>query len=266
MRHPIWTFRRLIHQHPLKSMRHRHVRTVVFDLSGTLVDAFGYGPRMALLSTLQPFIPSIRTSEIEAGMGNSKRVHISQLLERKDVQDRWLKHNGKPITTNDIEHVYKLYVNEQVRLLYRDPWYSEFVPHAKETLKELASKNMYIGITTGYTRAMITPILKHLKTHGAQFHASVTSDEVPRPRPFPDGIVKILRQLHESPHHCIKVGDTAIDIDEGNNAGCVTVGVTRYASGSAFGDVRESFKHADYVIPTLAQLSDVINDVHRKSK
>jgi phosphoglycolate phosphatase-like HAD superfamily hydrolase len=58
--------------------------------------------------------------------------------------------------------------------------------------------------------------------------AVIASDEVPRGRPHPDMIRRLMAQLGISQaQNVAKVGDTPVDIEEGVNAGCgLIIGVT----------------------------------------
>jgi phosphonatase-like hydrolase len=58
--------------------------------------------------------------------------------------------------------------------------------------------------------------------------ASVTSDEVPRGRPYPDMIFRAMELTGVRDARAVaKVGDTASDLQEGNAAGCsLVIGVT----------------------------------------
>jgi phosphoglycolate phosphatase-like HAD superfamily hydrolase len=62
----------------------------------------------------------------------------------------------------------------------------------------------------------------------AVIDADVTSDEVPRGRPYPDMIRHLMTRLSISDTlRVAKVGDTKADMEEGTNAGCgLVIGVT----------------------------------------
>lgn len=51
------------------------------------------------------------------------------------------------------------------------------------------------------------------------------TDEIAK-KPAPDGVFYILERLGMKPEECLYVGDTDVDMQTGNNAGCDTLGVT----------------------------------------
>jgi phosphoglycolate phosphatase-like HAD superfamily hydrolase len=50
----------------------------------------------------------------------------------------------------------------------------------------------------------------------------VSSDDVPRHKPAPDGIMAILKHCQAEPVHALVVGDSPADIQAGKAAGCRT--------------------------------------------
>jgi phosphonatase-like hydrolase len=86
-----------------------------------------------------------------------------------------------------------------------------------------------VAVDTGFDRSITNAIFERLGwSKAGLLDASVTSDEVPRGRPFPDMIHKVM-QLTGTPTaaEVAKVGDTASDLLEGHAAGCRwVIGVT----------------------------------------
>jgi phosphoglycolate phosphatase-like HAD superfamily hydrolase len=80
----------------------------------------------------------------------------------------------------------------------------------------------------------------------------VTADQVTQSRPAPDMIVLAQAKLGiASAQHIVKVGDSAIDIEEGKNAACgYTVGVTTGAQTAA----QISEAGPDFIIDRLEDL------------
>jgi pyrophosphatase PpaX len=87
----------------------------------------------------------------------------------------------------------------------------------------------------------------------AYFDCLVTHEEVRRPKPHPDAIVRALDLLGVDPaatRAAVHIGDTADDVAAGKRAGTVTVGVTGGVSGEA--DIRSA--QPDYVLRSFAEM------------
>jgi phosphoglycolate phosphatase-like HAD superfamily hydrolase len=82
--------------------------------------------------------------------------------------------------------------------------------------------------------------------------ADVTSDEVPRGRPHPDMIRRLMTRLSvQDPRRVTKVGDTKADLEEGANAGCgLVIGVT---TGSYSRDQLQACPHS-HILESVADV------------
>ena len=91
------------------------------------------------------------------------------------------------------------------------------------------------ALDTGFNRAIADAIIERLGWGGrAVLDATVTSDEVPRGRPFPDMIHHLMAVTGvTNPARIMKVGDTPVDIREGHAASCRYVVAVTSGSHSA---------------------------------
>ncbi len=82
--------------------------------------------------------------------------------------------------------------------------------------------------------------------------AVIASDEVARGRPFPDMIWALMVRCGVSnPGEVAKVGDTPVDLQEGDRAGCgLVVGVT---GGTHTRNVLEAYPHT-HLVETIRDL------------
>jgi HAD superfamily hydrolase (TIGR01509 family) len=82
----------------------------------------------------------------------------------------------------------------------------------------------------------------------------VTQEEVTRPKPHPDSILRALQLLggnrHEPRFEAVHIGDTAVDIVAGRRAGIATIGVTYGLARAA--EIRAA--SPDYVIDAFHEL------------
>jgi HAD superfamily hydrolase (TIGR01509 family) len=75
------------------------------------------------------------------------------------------------------------------------------------------------------------------------FNIVITSDEVPKAKPYPDIVLKACNVLGVKPEKVVLVGDTDSDIKAGNASGCTVIGINI---------------EADYTINRLAEITDII--------
>ena len=71
------------------------------------------------------------------------------------------------------------------------------------------------------------PALETLKFHRLikYFSTIVTAEDVERPKPYPDAILKACEKLGVAPDEAIYVGDNKNDYKAGKSAGCFVVGL-----------------------------------------
>jgi len=115
-------------------------------------------------------------------------------------------------------------------------------PGAEKVFEELHEKGIRVVLNTGYDSYTANSILEKLQWKiGVQIDALVTASDVPNNRPHPDMIWMAMKLFDiQEPKQVVKVGDSAVDIEEGKNAGCglsigITTGAHTYEQLSAAG-------------------------------
>jgi phosphonoacetaldehyde hydrolase len=202
-------------------------------------------------------------------MGMQKRAHIAKMLE------------PYPHQPEDVDTIYARFEPAlfDVLELYTDP-----LPGVITTVGELGEMGLSVGSTTGYTQAMMDVVLPLAKKKGYAPDCLVCPDDVGNTgRPFP---YMLWRNLEKLGTRCIseviKVGDTIADIQEGNNAGCLSVGVLEGSSVVGLtssevaqlgpGDLLPVFTKAeqlffeagaDYVLRNITELPSLITSLHQ---
>ncbi|SPE62766.1 HAD-superfamily hydrolase, subfamily IA, variant 1 [Verrucomicrobia bacterium] len=195
------------------------IQLVVFDIAGTTVrddDAVNRCLREALAGFVM-----VSRAEVNRVMGMPKKIAIRALLESNET-------NGSRARQELVDSIYEDF---QARML-RHYWTAgevEPMPHAIETFGQLKKASLSLVLDTGFSRAITDAILARLGwKDGLMFEATVTSDEVPRGRPYPDLIQRAMALTGTAdPGRVAKVGDTPADLLEGTAAGCgLVIGVT----------------------------------------
>lgn len=109
-------------------------------------------------------------------------------------------------------------------------------PNALEVFSALKERNILAVLNTGYDRPTATAILEKLGwKEGVDFDALVTASDVSGNRPDPDMIDFARKRFDiKDPSSVVKVGDSTIDVEEGQNAGCgLSIGITTGAHTEA---------------------------------
>ena len=189
----------------------------VFDVAGTTVfdgDAVLECLRDALRAHVSASLQDVR--EV---MGLPKPVAIRHVLRM---------HRDGDASPDVIEAVHDDF-RTALLTRYRDDRAIAPVPGAAEVFDALRSAGVTVALDTGFSRDILDALLTRLGwTNGVAINFSVTSDEVPRGRPYPDLIYRAMQLAGvRAPCNVIKVGDTPVDLLEGLAAKCgLVVGVT----------------------------------------
>jgi len=132
--------------------------------------------------------------------------------------------------------------------------------YAEEVLVKLRSENILVVLNTGYDRTTAVSLLDKIEwKQSYHYDLLVTATDVSNSRPEPDMITYAMNLFSiENPKLVIKVGDSKIDIEEGQNANCIySIGVTTGAHTST--QLAEA--NPDFIINSLAELFPIINNI-----
>lgn len=193
------------------------IELVVFDMAGTTVDEGN-----VVYKTVQQVINdeglNVSLDEVlKYGAGKEKYQAITDVL--------------KACTSlNEIEKVaVRLFSNFKTALeiAYENLEVKTF-DGTEELFKDLRDNGIKVVLNTGYDGLTANKLLKKLGwTVGETIDALVTADDVENGRPDGDMIIRAMQITGiTDARKVLKVGDSAIDIEEGKNAHCgITVGV-----------------------------------------
>ncbi len=250
---------------------------VIFDWAGTMVDFGSRAPVIAMRQAFETEGVAVSEAEVRAGMGLAKRDHVAFMLNTPRVIDAWRVHFGTVAGDAEIDRIF-----EVIGPLMREAGAarSALVPGAAHVFRNLHDAGVRVGSTTGYTRAMMEPIIEAASAQGYVPEVVVCAGETSLGRPSPLMIWKALTELEVWPTSAaVKIDDAPVGIAEGKNAGCFTIGVA--ASGNAVGLDHDAFlalreperrmlvavartellaAGADAVIDTVADLPTALRD------
>ena len=207
------------------------VQAVVFDWAGTTVDHGCRAPTEVFRRVFAQAGVEISDAEARGPMGMYKKDHIRVLLQSPAIAARWQAAHGRLPDENDVEQLYVPFEPLQIACVAD---YADLVPGTLETVGALRGRGIRIGSSTGYTAAMMEPLVAAARDRGYAPEAIVTMSDVSAGRPAPWMCFENARQLGVYPMEAVVVvDDTPVGIEAGLNAGAWTVAVVR--SGNALG-------------------------------
>lgn len=221
------------------------IRMVVFDMAGTTVNE-----NNVVYKTLQKAIKKAGfdfslDQVLAEGAGKEKRQAIETILSvYANLTDAELTTR---IYDNFIIQLAEAYAKEEILPQ----------PNAIELFTELKHRNILTVLNTGYDRTTAQSIIDKLGWQtGKDFDGLVTASDVPRNRPNPDMIEFAMQKFNiTNSTQIAKVGDSIIDIQEGQNAGCgLSIGITTGAH------TLEQLQSAnpDYIIGDLMEVLGLV--------
>jgi phosphonoacetaldehyde hydrolase len=257
------------------------LKAVVFDWAGTMVDFGSRAPMGVLVKAYAEFGVEITVAEARGPMGRAKRDHIAALMALPRISAAWAARHGHPPGEADIDSVYKVFVPMNVAVAAD---FSDMIPGAVDTARELRRRGLKIGSTTGYTREIMAKVLPRAAAAGYQPDNLVCAGDLLEGRPGPLMMYRTMADLGvHPPWSIVKVDDTTPGIEEGLAAGTWTVGIA--ASGNEVGLALEEWlalsdadrraranragevlrrAGAHYLIDTVAELLPVIEAIEHR--
>ena len=258
-----------------------HLKAIIFDWAGTVVDFGCLCPVGAFQATFQEKGISLSLEDIRQFMGIHKREHILAILALPTVAADWQALHGRSPDAQDVD---SLYHSAERRMLETVAESATLTPGVGEVLA-LAQKHAFkIGSTTGYTSPLMERLVPAAARRGYAPDFWIASDQVPQGRPWPWMIYKNMERLGVCPPAAVvKVGDTVADVDEATHAGVWSVAVVESSSlvGKSEVDLaalpekerhritqRAAKKLADagahFVIKNLSELAATIEQIERR--
>ena len=192
-----------------------NAKLVILDWAGTAVDYGCFAPVHAFALAFRTVGLDPTPDEIRAPMGMLKRDHIRTMLAMPRLKA--------------VEKIYGVFEDSLMESLSD---YAAPKPGTVETVARLREMGIKIGSTTGYTDAMMAVVTKGAADQGYAPDAWFSPDSTQGlGRPYPYMIYANMAQFQiASVREVVKVGDTVADIQEGKNAGVLSLGVIEGSS------------------------------------
>ncbi len=257
------------------------IQAVILDWAGTTQDFGVFAPAVVFVDVFERWGVPITMDEARAPMGLFKLDHIRAITKMPAVAARWREAKGSDVAEDDVQGMFRDFQPLQVEAMTR---YAQLIPGTVEAVDEMKRRGYRIGSTTGFMRAAADVALREAEKQGYVPDSTVCADEVPAGRPEPWMVLRNLENLRVyPPAAAVKIGDTKIDIDEGLNAGCWTIGLS--AAGNYVALSRDEFlalpyeqrrelvvrsddmlrrQGAHYVVETIADVMPCLDDIEAR--
>jgi phosphonatase-like hydrolase len=186
------------------------VKLVVFDIAGTTVIDKNF-VAAAFQKAFHNQDITLSAEEINPLMGYEKKLAIETMLERSRIDP----------DQEMIETIYHDFVEEMVNFYEYSPDVKSAVG-AEKIFRDLKEGFITIALNTGFPRNIADVIVNRFHwIEKGLVDDYIASDEVKKGRPYPFMIEQLMyRAGIDDPLLVAKVGDTAVDIEEGKNVGC----------------------------------------------
>lgn len=196
------------------------IKLVVFDIAGTTVED-KYEVSKTFQSALKKHGYDIELKVINPLMGYEKKLAIRQLLGLGGLEEA-------EITQDLIDSIHTEFVKEMIEY-YNSSEDIVALPHVEDTFLKLREKGVIVAINTGFSKIIADTVVERLQwRQKGLIDFVIGSDEVELGRPHPFMIEKLMEYSGITDSlEVAKVGDTEVDVREGQNAGCkYVIGVT----------------------------------------
>lgn len=205
------------------------IRTILFDLDGTILDTNEL-IITSFLESLKAYVPE-----------GFSREHIIPSMGQR-LEDQMKLFSG----LDEVDHLIKAYREVMFRL--HDELVKPF-DYVNEVLKNLHNEGVQIGVVTTKMRLTTEKGLKFTGIYD-YIDAIVSIDDVTHAKPHPEPVQKAMQLLGADPSTTIMVGDSTVDMQSAAAAGVIGVGVSWSLKG---GQILKD-AGASYVIDDMREL------------
>ena len=193
------------------------IKMLVCDMAGTTIQENNI-VYDNLFKTIKSFEPNVDRIDIHKFYGfNKNEILKYYIYNKKDIN-----FNEKEVIFNETKQKF----NDMLRNDYINNSDVKLIdPNLPIFFNNLRNNNIKITLNTGYNKEIQNILIDKLNLLDC-IDVYISSEEVKYSRPYPNMINTLIsRNNILNPKEVIKIGDTCIDIIEGRNAKCYTIGV-----------------------------------------
>ena len=214
---------------------------IIFDFDGTLGDTRRNIVKTMQMTIAELYLPNRSEEECAATIG----LPLFECFETMfpDLQEA---------EANRCADTYRRIFAENLHTMKPQPF-----PGVNETLEKLSEQGYTLTIASSRSHASLVELTQDMGISG-NISYLIGVDDVEKAKPNPEPVLNILKAMHFDAVHTLVVGDMAVDILMGANAGTKTCGVT-WGNGS-----REELEEAgaDYIAAQIEDILEIVsNDI-----
>ncbi|MFA6349313.1 MAG: HAD family hydrolase [Candidatus Omnitrophota bacterium] len=178
------------------------IKLVIFDLDGTLVDAYKAIVKSVNFSLAALGYPTKRALDIKRSVGWGE----AGLFEPQ-------------VAKRDLKKIINIYRRNHAKSLLK---YSRALPGTMKVLKYLKKNKYKLAIASNRPTKYCRIILKHLDLE-RYFNVVLCADKLKHIKPHPQILFRIMKRFRCTPFQTVYVGDMVIDVQAGKRAGVRTI-------------------------------------------
>ena len=213
-----------------------NLKLVIFDLDGTLVDAYQGVASSLNYALAQMNCAPVDDESIKRSVGRGDRHLVATFL-----------------TEDDVDKALSIFRQHHARALKEG---TVFLPGAKQLLNKLKAKKYALAVASNRPTRFTHIILKHLGLQQT-FDYVLCGDKVARPKPAADILEQVLKKFSLTPNEVLYVGDMTVDVQTGNNAGIKTVAVVTGSSTKEELTSLQPFR----IIDQVSHVAQIVEDL-----
>lgn len=178
-----------------------HIKSLIFDWDGTLVDSAHLG-LVAFEKTFSelgvPFVHDVYEATYSPNWYRTYEA-LGMPKDLWNVADGlWLQHYGEQC--------------------------APLIEGVGETLLSLRRKGYQLAVVSSGSRSRVCREVEHSALNDA-FAVIVCNDDITNKKPHPEGLERAISEMNVAPSQCVYVGDAPEDIEMGRRGNVMTVGV-----------------------------------------
>jgi len=219
---------------------------VLFDMAGTTVDDLIDGEPLVVAAFRAAFLAhdgsSITFEQANAVRGYEKKEALRRLLcgcrAVESVED------------SEVDALFSIFKVELDKLT---GGMNTEIQGTSEVFRELMNRGIKVCVGSGFPQPVVDAIVANM---GWEVDGVFSSDALGAGRPDPIMVTAAMERCGvTNPRQVVKIGDTAVDIEEGRNGGVFTVAVLTGTQG------REKLAalEPDCIIPSVADLPQLFD-------
>jgi 2-phosphoglycolate phosphatase len=187
----------------------KHIRAVLFDLDGTLIDSAPDLGAAADKMRLDRGMPSLPDALYRPMAGAGARGMLKVAFDMTPEHQDFMAMREEFFANYEAAMTVRTYVFDGV----------------EELIQHLQLRQMPWGVVTNKMARFTDPLTQAMPLF-ASAAAIVSGDTTPHAKPHPEPLFEAARRLNMPPEACLYVGDDERDIAAGRSAGMPTVAAT----------------------------------------